>query len=415
MRILYFALDCPLPANNGLRQRTWTVLRALRAEGCQITLVCLQSSESAALPAHVKQVCDGFWSIGHRAASLSQRGDWSRRLGALAARQPYAVRRFRSTAARALLERVWAGGGWDALICDTVYATVNLPAAIQPLVLNHHNIEHRLFDSYAAQETRAWRQAAARWEGRRVQRYEIEVGRRTALNLVCSEVDRLHLLEQQPEALVHVVPNIAPEAGAPAPVEPEPDLVVFQGALDWLPNRDAMDFFLTAIWPQVLAEHPTARLQVVGRNPPAAFLARHRGRPRVEFTGTVAEVRPYLARAAVAIAPLRMGSGTRLKILEAAAMARAIVATPIGAEGLHFLPGVEIEIAASAAGFAAQVNALLRSPSRRYALGAAALARVEADYSFTALRRSLREALQAVAPAAASEAALNPALVFQAS
>lgn len=404
MRLLYLALDCPLPANNGLHMRTSTVLRALRAEGFRIGLVSL-AAVSGPVPAGVRDVCDEFWTAGHRAASLSGGGDYPGRLRALASRYPYAAWRFRAPAARALLRRIWNETRYDALVCDTVFPAVNLPPEVRPLVVNHHNIEHRIFESYARQQGRTWRRAAAGWEGRRVERWEAAVGRHTALNLVCSEVDCALLLDQQPHAPVAVVPNIAPEpaAAGSGTAEPDPELVVFQGALDWLPNRDAVDFFLDEIWPAVRAQHPRARFQVVGRNPPADFLGRHSAHPGVEFTGTVADVRPYLGRAAVAVVPLRIGSGTRLKILEAAAMGKAILSTPLGAEGLHFTPGAEIELAASAAGFAAQLVALLQSPQRRAALGAAAQARVQAEYSFAALRRSLRAAFAMLPGTAAVE------------
>ncbi|MGH9477022.1 MAG: glycosyltransferase family 4 protein [Terriglobales bacterium] len=399
MRLLYFALDYPWPPNNGLRLRTWTLLRALYAEGCSVTLVCLQMTASMDSPQPLHELCDSVWMLDRRPPSLSRGVHAGGRLAALLARQPYAAWRFRAEEARALLQRLWSGAAWDAVICDTVYAAVDIPAGAGPLVVNHHNIEHRIYSTYAAHEPRRWRRAAARWEGKRVERWESVIGRRTQLNLVCSQVDRDHLLAQQPQARVLVVPNIAPELAGEPSAPTEPGLVVFQGALDWLPNRDAVDYFLREIWPLVLRGHPQARLQVVGRHPPPAFLARHRAQPRVQFAADVADIRPYLERAAVAIAPLRMGSGTRLKILEAAAMGKAIVATPLGAEGLNFIPGMEILLGSSAAGFAVQLVRLLRSPDLARALGERARRRVEASYSPAALRHSLREALRQLQPA----------------
>ncbi|MGH9467786.1 MAG: glycosyltransferase, partial [Terriglobales bacterium] len=368
LHLLYLALDCPWPANNGLRQRTWQCLRALHQEGCRITLVALQGGE-APTEITVQDICDTYWILEHRVGSLSQGRHWGGRAMALLAGQPYSVRRFRSASARALLDRLWSGDRWDALVCDTVYSAVNVPAHVEPLIVNHHNIEHRIFDTFGSHAPRPWLRAAAQWEGRLVQQWEVAVGRRTAWNLVCSSADADRLQEQQPGACIQVVPNVAAAATLADPPEPEPDLVVFQGALDWLPNRDAVEYFLARIWPLVLRECPQARLQVVGRHPPPAFVARQRRHPRVEFSGTVADVRPWVARAAVAIVPLRMGSGTRLKILEAAALGKAMVATPLGAEGLDLRPGVEIEIAQQPEAFAAALSRLLRDPAARAAMG----------------------------------------------
>ncbi|HEY8056269.1 MAG TPA: glycosyltransferase [Terriglobales bacterium] len=406
MRLLYLALDCPLPANNGNRMRTWSMLRALHAEGCRITLVCQRDSGILHARAELHQACEAFWILDQRVGSLSQGHDWGRRLASLASPLPHAVRRYRSAAVRTLVRRLWASAQCEALVCDSVFGAVNVPPEAQPLILNHHNIEHRIFAAYRETETNPLKRIAAGWEGRKLYRWERAAGELAALHLVCSRVDQESLLLQQPLARVVVAPNIAPET-APTPsaedngAEDE-GLVVFQGAMDWFPNRDAVDFFLAQIWPRVLHDQPAARLLIVGRQPPAAFLARHRRQPRVTFTGTVEDVRPYLARAAVAVVPLRIGSGTRLKILEAAAMGKAIVSTPLGAEGLALAAGSEIVLAARPEDFAQEVIGLLASPHRRRRLGEAARARVQADYSFDALRRSVRQGLQQLRSGAAS-------------
>lgn len=394
MRLLYIALDCPLPANNGLRLRTSMILRALRAHGCRITLLCLQSPAGLQDPVELQDLCDAYWLLENQISSLSRGGAWGGRLRAAFSSLPYAAWRFHSSSSRRLLQQLCASPDWDAILCDTVYGAVDLPVAAAPLIVNHHNLEHRIFDTYRQSETCRWKRALAAWEAGRVRRWEIKVGQRTALNWVCSRVDHDGLRQQQPGARVQIVPNVAPDAGVSA--DAEDDLVVFQGALDWFPNRDAVQFFLAEVWPRILQARPTARFLIVGRNPPAAFLARHRRAPRVTFTGTVPETAPYLSRAAVTVAPLRMGSGTRLKILEAAALGKPTVATPLGAEGLAFMPGSEILLALEPAAFAAAVLRLLGSPDLRRRMGAAAQARVHAEYDFAALCRSIQAGLRAL-------------------
>lgn len=395
MQLLYLSLDCPYPANNGLRLRTWSTLQALRAEGCRITLICLQSAQQPDNRTPLREVCESFWILEHQVASLTQGQDWLGRACALSSRLPYAARRFRSSGARELIQSLWAACPRDGVICDTVFAAVNVPAQLGPLILNHHNVEHRIFDSYAAVERHPLKRAAARWEGGKVRAWEARVGARAALNLVCSATDRDLLLQQQPSARVIVAPNItAIDSTARDPRE-DADTVLFCGALDWHPNRDAVAFFLERIWPRILSERPSARAVIAGRNPPPALLARYRHAPRLQFTGTVPDMRPYWAQAAVVVVPLRIGSGTRLKILEAAAMGKAIVSTRIGAEGLEFTPR-EIVLADDPAEFAAAVVDLLRVPERRRDLGRAARARVQTSYGPAALRQSVRAALAAL-------------------
>ena len=138
------------------------------------------------------------------------------------------------------------------------------------------------------------------------------------------------------------------------------------------------------------------RLIAAGRNPTPEFRARFGDVTALEFTGTLPDLRPVIAKAAVTVVPLRIGSGTRLKILESGAMRKAIVSTSIGAEGLDFEPGKEILIADTPAIFARDVIELLRDPARRKMLGEAARNRVLQDYDRTALERSIMNALESL-------------------
>jgi len=168
--------------------------------------------------------------------------------------------------------------------------------------------------------------------------------------------------------------------------------VLYMGGMDWFPNRDAVEFFVTQILPELRVLAPEARFVVAGRNPPAEFVRRFAA-SGITFTGTVPDMRPEIARAAVCVVPLRIGSGTRLKILEAGAMGKPIVSTSIGAEGLDLIKGTEIILEDQPRAFAKAVADLLRDASRRRALGEEARRWVESRYSFPVLRSAVREAL----------------------
>src|SRR5690606_7597333 len=116
----------------------------------------------------------------------------------------------------------------------------------------------------------------------------------------------------------------------PRPQDEDEGRVMFLGSMDWLPNQDGIRFYCDEVWPEVVRQRPSATFQVVGRNPPPAVRALAE-RPGIEVTGSVPDVRPYLAQASVVVVPLLVGGGTRLKIYEAMAMARATVSTTIGA------------------------------------------------------------------------------------
>jgi glycosyltransferase involved in cell wall biosynthesis len=190
-----------------------------------------------------------------------------------------------------------------------------------------------------------------------------------------------------------VVPNIVDVDEYAADSAEDPRKILFQAGMDWYPNRDAVEFFVAQVFSRIRSQVPNVRFVVAGRNPPEEFRQRLGRVPGVEFTGTVLDMRVEIASAAVCVVPLRIGSGTRLKILEAAAMAKPIVSTRMGAEGLEFRDGKEIALEDEPAAFADAVVKLLNAAPDRHRLGQAARKRVEQNYSFLALRASLREAL----------------------
>lgn len=159
--------------------------------------------------------------------------------------------------------------------------------------------------------------------------------------------------------------------------------------MDWYPNRDAVEYFAHHIFPKVRAEFPEARFVVAGRNPPRDFVASFRLESRIEFTGTVPDMRPYLSSASVVVVPLRLGGGTRIKILEACAAGRPVVSTTIGAEGLDLEPGKELLVEDDPAEFARAVIALLRDPARCDALAKAGRTAIVERYSHLTLKKAL--------------------------
>jgi glycosyltransferase involved in cell wall biosynthesis len=163
--------------------------------------------------------------------------------------------------------------------------------------------------------------------------------------------------------------------------------------MDWYPNQDAVEYFASEILPLVRQQVPRVRFVVAGRNPPRHFTAKFAGVPGMEFTGTVPDMRPYISAATVVVVPLRVGGGTRIKILEASAAAKAVVASRVGAEGLDLAEGREIILADDPKEFGGAIVELLRDPQRRRRLGRAAREKIVERYSQAGVGRSLDEVL----------------------
>jgi glycosyltransferase involved in cell wall biosynthesis len=160
--------------------------------------------------------------------------------------------------------------------------------------------------------------------------------------------------------------------------------VVFTGKMDFRPNVDACLWFADEILPPLRATLPLAHVSFVGQKPSPAVLAL-RERPGVEVTGFVPDTRPFIADAAVFAVPLRMGSGTRLKVLEAMAMGKAIVSTTFGVSGIDCTDGRDVLVADDAREFAAAIAALMRDPGQAAELGANARRLAESKYDWREL------------------------------
>jgi glycosyltransferase involved in cell wall biosynthesis len=210
-------------------------------------------------------------------------------------------------------------------------------------------------------------------------------------------VDRDLLASLDPRARVRAIPTGVDVDYWCSDGRPEvPTRLVFTGSMDWYPNEDAVAYFVDAILPRIRQVVPEVSLTVVGRNP-TPRMRRIGEQAGVRVTGTVDDVRPHVADAAVCVVPLRVGGGTRLKIFEALAMEKAVVSTSIGAEGLPVISGEHAVIADEPDEFARAVVRLLRHPDERRRLGTAGRRLVEERYSWQEVARNFETHCEEVA------------------
>jgi sugar transferase (PEP-CTERM/EpsH1 system associated) len=272
---------------------------------------------------------------------------------------------------------------YDAVLFEGLFVSgYRVPPHIR-IILDEHNIEHELlWRSY--QYARGLARRGFNWlEYRRVRPREIAWCRRADLVLVTSEREQALLHALMPEKNVQVVPNgVDIEAFAPdVSVAESAGRVIFTASFDYYPNVQGALHFAEQTWPLVRTAIPQATWHLVGRNPPPEIV-RLGALPGVTVTGSVPAVQPYLAAAQVAIVPLLTGAGTRLKILEALALRRAVVSTSLGCEGIDCVPGRDLIVADEPRAFAEAIVSLLNDKSRRVSLGAAGRALVEERYSW---------------------------------
>ncbi|HEC35785.1 MAG TPA: glycosyltransferase [Anaerolineae bacterium] len=260
-------------------------------------------------------------------------------------------------------------------ICMTPYAEL-LPEA--PRIVIRQKVDHLHYRQVAGARPWGFEKLAGFIEALKLRRYERDKMPFFQAFLACSEQDAAIIRRDAPNAPGLVIPNGADlskfiPSGRPRSSEPT---ILYMGSMNYYPNVDAVQFFFAEMHASVQRAVPDVRVQIVGHAPPPQ-IQRLGNLPGVEVTGTVPDPRPYYEQASVFIVPLRLGGGTRLKIIEAMAMGLPVVSTTIGAEGLDIHPGADILIADDAALFTSEVLRLLsdRDLARRIAEGGRRLAR----------------------------------------
>jgi glycosyltransferase involved in cell wall biosynthesis len=397
--VLVITPTCPVPARDGGRLRVLHLARELSRQGFRVEMLALDDGRA---PSYAIQRMAAY---GIRLTLVPHRP--SRVLAPLRAlvsgRSVYAALFDSHAMRRAIGERLTQDPHVDVLQVEYGYLGHYLrlgrgSGAVR--VLDEHNLEWELAGSgKSATGPRGLAYSAyARRERRRRMKEERDAAREADLVLVVSAQDRDGLAAIVPAAAAAIVPNgvdlerfhESPGA-ADGPGHAE---AIFVGKMDYGPNADGADWLIREVWPVVRDRHPHARLRIVGANPPARLRARH-GRDGVEITGEVPETRPYLAAADVALVPLRRGGGTRLKVIEALAAGRPVVATSVGVAGLE-LPVDIVPPTDDAADFAARVVALLEAPGEREGVAERGRQSVEARYGWAAIGASLADVLRRI-------------------
>ncbi len=399
-RLLFLGQTLPYPPDGGVQIRTFNVLRLLSTH-FDVHALCFYRRASHPTPAHLARALDGLRKLAEvEAFPIPQEHSIARLLldhaSSTATRSVYTVRAYRSAAFRQRLFALLYAAPFDLVYMDSLDLSGYLPLPSQlPVVCTHHNIESDLLRRRAARERNPLRRAYIAHQARLMAREEARWAPRVDLNIVVSADDARRLAEIAPRAATVVVPNgVDTEAFRPA-TGPEHG-IVFVGGYTWFPNRDALDFFTREILPLIRNGQPDdPPVQWVGRAPDAVR-KRYRDSHGIELTGYVDSIRPFVARAACYVVPLRVGGGTRLKILDAWAMGKAVVSTAAGCEGLAAIDGENILIRDDPAAFAAAVRLVLSDPDLRCRLGDAARRTAEHRYDWRVIGRTLIPSLESL-------------------
>jgi glycosyltransferase involved in cell wall biosynthesis len=358
--------ELPYPPTSGKRIRTLNLTRRL-ARRHRLTYLCHRNAdprEAEEAQAHFANL--GIETVVVERAVPSKSGPrfYVRLVANLLSRLPYSVASHNSRALRQAIREYAASHRVDLWHCEwTPYAEPIrcLPGA-RRLVMAH-NVESLIWQRYFENESQPLKRWYIRHQWQKFRRFETRALREADQTIAVSPEDASLFRRDFGVERVDVVDNgVDTDYFRPTLGPRDPGRILFLGSLDWRPNLDAVNQLLEHLVPAVRREHSAATFCLVGRNPPAVLRRRTESLPGVELHANVADVRPFLASSAVMVVPLRIGGGSRLKILEALATGLPVVSTRIGAEGLALEDGRHLTVRETVPELAGALLECLRHP-----------------------------------------------------
>jgi len=388
MRVLVIDEEIPFPLNSGKRLRTFNLLKPLAARH-DITFICRQHkhfTDSSSL---------AFEEIGIHTVVLP---DLIRKkqgvkfylalLVNLFSPYPYTVTSHHSHALITQIAALLGESRFDLIHCEWTPYAINLQQWFGkiPTVVDAHNVEAMIWKRNFQVERNFLKKAYIYLQWKKMEAFEQRFFPKFSRCVAVSTPDAQLITESVAKERVDVVANGVDinyfSRKIPRSHTSSVPALVFTGSLDWRPNIDGLLYFLEQVFPLIKKRYPQSRFIIVGRNPMPVLRAKVARMPDVALTGTVDDVRPYMEEAAVYIVPLRVGGGSRLKILEALSMQMPVVSTAIGAEGLDVTPGEDILIADTPEDFTAAVASVLDDTDRAESLSRKGRHLVEAKYQW---------------------------------
>jgi glycosyltransferase involved in cell wall biosynthesis/ribosomal protein S18 acetylase RimI-like enzyme len=397
MKILWVKTDFLHPTTRGGQIRTLEILARLHARH-QIHYVAFDDPKRPEGPERSVEYCSQAYPVPHAVPRKGSPGFIPQLVKGLFSRLPVAVGRYRSAAMARRIEALLERHRFDRLVCDFLAPAPNL-TRLRDWVLFQHNVESAIWSRRADRARDPFRALYLRLQARRMHDYEGRACREAGRVLAVSRQDADLMRTLYGAFRIAVVPTgVDVDRFSPPPHAPKVADLVFVGSMDWLPNIDGMIFFAREILPRIRRERPGCSVAIVGRSPARAVSALAARDPRIVVTGTVEDVRPYLWGSSVAIVPLRIGGGTRLKIYEAMAAGVPVVSTAIGAEGLDVKSPENIRLADDPEGFAGACVELLVHDEVRRGQARAGLELVRARASWDAAAAVFEAALRDAGP-----------------
>ncbi|MCK4546254.1 MAG: glycosyltransferase [Candidatus Eisenbacteria sp.] len=398
MKILFVATEIPSPEGGGGLIANYYHLRGLIEAGHRVVLVCLVPGGVPADAPRIEGVERTVLVPG-----VSPTTTW-RFFSNLFEKEPVPIRKYMRVKAGSVIRSLDEEYRFDVAHLASLHTAHLLEsrgtAARYPVVLYEHNIQSRVHELFYHMQRRAGRRWYARLQWRKMLKYEAEVCGRLDRVLTFSEADADALSALSPRSRVSWLP-LSVDALSLSEISAAEDIdLLWIGSLRWLPNVDSLEWFVDEILPRILHFRPMATVAIAGSSPPPWLKSIAQRGPGIRILGEVENAHDLMARSRIVLVPLRIGSGVRVKIIEALAMKRAVLSTTLGCEGIEVEPGKHLVVADEPDDFAREAIRLLEDENRRRELGARGQELVLARHDYRKVGQEMSALYQSLAGSA---------------
>jgi polysaccharide biosynthesis protein PslH len=393
MKILWI---CPCflhPTDRGGQIRTLGILKDLHKRH-EVHFAGLNEPGNDEGPRRSPEYSSRHFAVEHSVPNRTSLKIYPQLLAGIVSPTPIAVSRYESKPLQRIVSDLIATEHYDAIVCDFLSSAPNL-ADLDKSVLFQHNVETTIWKRHVEQSKSPAKKLYFQSQASKMENYERKICRQSKHVIAVSEIDAERMKTMFGVKSVTSVPTgvdleyFAPPADA-APVSD----MIFCGSMDWLPNVDAVEYFMAETLRLIRGQIPGATFTIAGRSPDPRVLKAVEGLPGVTVTGKVKDMRPYLWGSKISVVPMRIGGGTRLKIYECMASGVPVVSTTVGAEGLAYQDGEDIVIADDPRSFAAACVRMLTDDARRRSMAQSALERAQNEFSWEAVSREFEAVLE---------------------
>ncbi|MFQ5500469.1 MAG: glycosyltransferase family 4 protein [Candidatus Zixiibacteriota bacterium] len=398
MKLLFFSHFIPWPPHGGSLQRNYNLIRQA-SKHFEVHLLTFTQRKLLPGDDTLREAVDALKQYCHEIVVLPIDTDYSRLRWTwllatnLFSSHPYSAWRFASAGMRREIRALLEKHRYDLVHIDTIALAGYLPDfGSVPAVLNHHNVESALLLRRAANEKSPLHRWYIGHQGKKLRQYEKDWLSQFALNLSVSSLDIEGLRAINGSAEYTVIANgTDTDYFQPGSVKGSKELV-FAGGMTWYPNRDAMTHFCKEIYPRIRMQEPGVCMNIIGSAAPRDVLDCAERDDSIRVHGFVSDIREIIRGSAVYVVPIRVGGGTRLKILDAFACGKSLVSTSVGCEGIAVTPDKDVLIGDTPEQFGDQVVRLLRDADLRRSLENNGRTLVERSYSWDSIGIDLHKA-----------------------